>query len=41
MQLFQYGQITFPYNDNDHYDTILCNGMAIKKYDGKIIKVKL
>ena len=41
MQLFQYGQITFPYYDAGHYDTIQCNGMAIKKFDGKIIKLSL
>ena len=41
MQLFQYGQITFPYSDNNQYSTISCNGMAIKKYDGKIFEVKI
>ncbi len=41
MQLFQYGQITFPYSDNNLYSTIMCNGMAIKKFDGKIFEVKL
>lgn len=41
MRLFQYGQIMFPYYEDKHQNEVYVNPMAVKKFDGKEIIIKL
>lgn len=41
IRLFQYGQVCFPFYENKEKTAILCNPMAVRKFDGRIFNIKL
>lgn len=35
MRLFQYGHVAFPYYEDDYSSEVICNPVAVKRWDGK------